>query len=229
MINVNITNKDYSQFSVVRYTPAIKWQENCYLLVFSGGECLIIDPGFACEGIPSFIVSHGYVARKILLTHAHHDHLACAELISSYFSIPCAVDEKDKRILMHAPMYGMRFAGQKVERPQNIEWLTAALRQEMLSEYALKIIRTPGHTPGGICLMLQEAIFTGDTLVRGYTGRTDLPGSDLGEINASITRLLEQDGLSDETDIYPGHGKPWTIREAREWWRKENYSEQKQF
>lgn len=229
MSEVSITIKEYESLSVVKYTPQIEWRENCYLLVYKNKNCLIIDPGFECEEISSFIEEQGYDLKKILLTHAHHDHLASAEYISNYFDIPCLLDHADKRLLMHAPMYGMRFAGKRVVCPHKVMWLNEVMENDLRNHYGIRIIRTPGHTSGGVCYVCENAIFSGDTIVRGYMGRSDLPGSNTGLLHQSIAHLLEKEYLYDNMDLYPGHGKVWTIGEAREWWHNGGCKEQKNF
>lgn len=228
-IDINIIVKDYENFHIVICTPELIWRENCYLLILPNKDCFIIDPGFACETICSYIEAHGYLAKGILLTHAHHDHLASAEFISRHFNIPCILNEADKRILMHAPMYSLRFAQQLIKRPENIVWLSDSFENTLAEEYGIHVFHTPGHTPGGVCFRYRDILFSGDTIVKEYVGRTDLPGSNRAQLDESVNRLLKNHTLSDDMVMYPGHGMAWTMKEARIWWRKGHCQEQKDF
>lgn len=229
MSETSIIAKEYDGFHVVMYTPDLVWRENCYLLCFQDQECFIIDPGFACEDVCSYVESHGYLVKGILLTHAHHDHLASADYISGHFHVPCILHEADKRLLMHAPMYALRFAQETIKRPANIMWLTDAVGDNLAGQYGIHVIHTPGHTPGGVCYICGNVIFSGDTIVKGYVGRTDLPGSNREQLEASVEQLFASQEIPDGMDLYPGHGLAWTISEAREWWRNGMRREQKDF
>ncbi|MBI5699557.1 MBL fold metallo-hydrolase [Candidatus Saganbacteria bacterium] len=159
---------------------------NCYI-VSDDKEALVIDPGFEIEKIAPEIA--GLKVKAIVLTHGHYDHVTEAFGLGA----PIWIGEKDEFMLLHS-------TGKKADRPLK--------DGEMLQGF--KIILTPGHTPGGICLYneKEKVIFTGDTLFAGDHGRTDLPGGSESEILSSLKKLLD---LPPETRVYPGHGRPTTI------------------
>ena len=84
-------------------------------------------------------------------------------------------------------------------------------------DVALKVIETPGHSKGSLCLYADGVLFSGDTLFAGTYGRTDIPGGSDDDIQGSIARLME---LPDDTIVYPGHGRATTISEERELYAK---------
>ena len=84
--------------------------------------------------------------------------------------------------------------------------------------FEVKVLFTPGHTPGGVCLVFDGFIFTGDTLFNQGVGRTDLPGGDGRTLSASIGRLLKE--ADPKARLYSGHGPSWTAAEARPWWER---------
>ena len=83
--------------------------------------------------------------------------------------------------------------------------------------WSIRTIHTPGHTPGSVCYCFDGFVFTGDTLLYQHMGRADTPGGDPEQLVLSIDRLLNE--LSDDTVILPGHGRPWSIAEAKNWWQ----------
>ena len=96
------------------------WKENCYIVQHDSGDLCLIDPGDDAEEIISVVEESQGTPRKILLTHAHHDHVGAAAAVSRRFDIPCELHQADLRLLHHAPMYGLRFANKKIEVPKDI-------------------------------------------------------------------------------------------------------------
>ena len=224
MVDIIIKNYIRENYCVISYSPEIEWQENCYILN-TGKHIFLIDPGFDCEGIVDYLKDSEVTA--ILLTHTHHDHVASANFLSEQFNIPCVADVSDKRLLIHAPMYAMQFAKRSLKCPKNILWLDEDLKEKLFSEFGIYILNTPGHTAGSVCYFYKDIVFSGDTLVKGYTGRTDLPGSDKDEMIKSVDKFFDC-AIDRKTQlIYPGHGETWQISKALEWYKQNSkkYSE----
>lgn len=230
MVDVDIKEFVFDDYKIIRYVPRIEWQENCYLIV-QGMDCVLIDPGYDCENIVDYIQSKKYVVRDILVTHAHHDHIACAEYLCTIFNISCVVHPADKRVLMHAPMYSMRFAKRKIKRVSKVCWLDDDVKNQLKELFDINIIETPGHTSGGICINYKNVLFSGDTIVKGYLGRTDLPGASREILNNSVDKLFGFVNSSNIEIILPGHGDLWNASEAWEWWNSTNieHKEKKTF
>lgn len=208
------------------YVPQIAWQENCYVAAVDG-DCFLVDPGFDCEGVGAFLRERGWHLRCILLTHAHHDHVASVAALQQAFpSVPAYLHPRDRRLLMHAPLYAMRFARRTCERPQDIRWLDETGAQELAEAFGIHVLHTPGHTHGGVCYVCRDACFTGDTLLAGKLGRTDLPEGDRTALEASVQRLLE--AMPAGQTLFPGHHAPWTADEARAWWQDQSISHEEQ-
>lgn len=179
------------------------FEVNCTILKFED-KAWIIDPGNESERIVTKIEKLGATPEKILLTHAHFDHIgAINDLQAKYPSLPVFVGENDIAVLTHRlnqllPDYP------PITRPDNIHPATDA---------GITIIATPGHTPGGVCYYFEEdqLLLSGDTLFAGSIGRTDLPGGDMATLMASLEKLKL---LPPATTVIPGHGPFTTI--ARE-------------
>jgi hydroxyacylglutathione hydrolase len=194
-----------------------KWRQNSYIVMsVSTRETAVIDPGGNAEGIIQYVLEWGGVLKRILLTHAHFDHVAAASQLSAYFGIPCELHKNDVRLLKHAPMYALRFANQAIPAVTVYEVFDG--QGGSSKRPAVKAIHTPGHTQGSTCYLFDEFVFTGDTIMFEHIGRTDLPGGDSTMIGESIDRLLTM--LDDRIRMFPGHGRPWGVHEAKEWWNK---------
>lgn len=204
--------------NVICIVTGEQWKQNTYIVhqIFSSNT-IIIDPGDNAETIINQIQFGGGNVTRILLTHPHHDHVGAAAEISEYFGVKCELHKQDLRLLMHAPMYAQRFANKKIPsipHYQLFEELECQSEGLMVTS-----LHTPGHTKGSVCYLFDSFVFTGDTLLYKHLGRTDIPGSCAEEISGSVSNLLHQ--LNDDTIIFPGHGKPWSVREAKTWWQEE--------
>lgn len=194
-----------------------EWRQNSYIVSHGPSRhAVLIDPGDAAEVIIGQVQERGETVTRILLTHPHHDHVGAAARVSVHFRVPCELHSQDLRLLMHAPMYALRFANKRIlSVPDYRVFETLCSRND---EPAVRSVHTPGHTKGSVCYLFDGFAMTGDTLLCRHIGRTDLPGASAEQIAASIDLLLRE--LADETVIFSGHGKPWTAGEAKAWWQE---------
>ena len=185
---------------------------NCYII--SGddsNEGLLIDPGDDAGLILKELERLGLKLEYILLTHGHPDHCGALtelkEATGARFGIhPADVDMLNNRLIRM--LLGMK--AQKAPAPDLLLEDGNAVR---IPGIELKVLATPGHTPGGICLLGDGCLFTGDSLFNESIGRTDLPGGNSGQLMRSILEVIMS--LPDGTIIYPGHGPASTIGAER--------------
>ena len=185
---------------------------NCYIFGDENGEVVVIDPGAEGERIIAFIEERGYRPRCIINTHCHIDHIRANADVKGKYNIPILVHKEDAPILT---------SPQDAELEEMIGGKPSPPADRLLSEgdeikvgsFNLKVIHTPGHTPGGISLLFDDGVFTGDTLFAGGVGRTDLPGGSWDTLVSSIREKLLV--LPDSLPIYPGHGPSSTIGEEK--------------
>jgi glyoxylase-like metal-dependent hydrolase (beta-lactamase superfamily II) len=208
----------YGDCNITCIVTGEQWKQNTYIVhQISSSNTIIIDPGDNADIIINrILVGDGNVTR-ILLTHPHHDHVGAAAEVSEHFGIECELHKNDLRLLKHAPMYAQRFANKKISSVvcyQLFEELESQSKGPMVTS-----LHTPGHTKGSVCYLFDGFVFTGDTLLYKHIGRTDFPGSCADELSGSVSNLLRQ--LRDDMIIFPGHGKPWSIGEAKAWWQEE--------
>jgi glyoxylase-like metal-dependent hydrolase (beta-lactamase superfamily II) len=161
-----------------------------------------------------FFRTEGLTPEAILLTHGHFDHCWGVERLLSHFPVPVYMHPADEETLRKGPAV---FRGMQSFKKTQYEFSFEPLadgQNLQLSGAALKVLHTPGHTPGGVCYWAAEnsLLLSGDTLFAGSIGRTDLDGGDYDALIHSIQHKLLV--LPGDTDVIPGHGQPTTI--ARE-------------
>ena len=190
-------------------------QENTYILWDESGECIVVDAGNISaredNRLVDFITEQGLNPVMAVNTHGHFDHLAGVEHLRHTYDIPFAMSSKDAYLLEAAPTSARMFGIGEITAPTKIDIDLNTLEELHFGNTTMKIIHTPGHTPGHVSLYNEEmgVVLTGDTLFRESIGRTDLPGGDYSWIMRSILDKLIV--LGDEVKVYPGHGEETTI------------------
>lgn len=186
--------------------------ENCYLMADEKTkEAWIIDPGAEAGRIKSEIQKADVKPVKILLTHAHGDHIAAVDELRDFYQIPVLIHEKDHPLLI-SPEENLSAAFGMPISARPADGFLKAGEKLALGNLNFEVIETPGHTPGGITIYGEKVAFTGDALFAGSIGRYDFPHSDGQTLFRSLKRLLE---LPDDTTVYSGHGPATTIGQER--------------
>lgn len=189
-------------------------QENTYVVYNDKKECCIIDPGcyFASEEqeLKSYIVNNGLQPVYLLNTHCHLDHIFGNRFVSKTFGLELYMHRLDKPVLEYGPV-----SGQMWQLPfDNYDGPLHFLEEGdvvKLGEDELRILFTPGHSPGSISFYNQpeKFIISGDVLFQGSIGRTDLPGGDFETLEESIKTKMYT--LPADVIVYSGHGPSTTI------------------
>lgn len=187
-------------------------QTNCYIIGDrKKGEIAIIDPGGEAKKIIQFLNKNNFTPQFILHTHGHADHTRGDKEILDDFSIPVLLHEKEAEFLQIPIKECTAF--KNLNGKLNISITPYVLLQEgdiiNIGKHTIKVIFTPGHTPGGICFLMNQILFSGDTLFSDGIGRTDFEGGDYNTLIGSITNKLFI--LDEKIKVYPGHGPSTTI------------------
>ncbi|MFQ5574900.1 MAG: MBL fold metallo-hydrolase, partial [Terriglobia bacterium] len=161
---------------------------NCYVLS-SGSKAAVIDPGGDGDAIQGFLSSRGFDLELILLTHGHFDHVGALKFLEAETEAEVYVSSREGFDAGNAHDLA---DGDVIE----------------FGDLSLRVIETPGHTPGGVSISVDDLLFVGDLLFRGSIGRTDLPGGSWEEIARSLKKVRE---FPDSTKVYPGHGPETTV------------------
>lgn len=182
---------------------------NCYI-ISKNKDAIIIDPGSDFEKIKSFIDSNELKPLAIVNTHGHFDHVGAIEDLKSEYNIPLYMHEGDEFLLKNAVEHASMFGIFGI-KSSNIDNYLEDNQLLAFGDIKLKVLHTPGHSPGGVSLYLGEAkaVFTGDTLFKDSVGRTDFPYADFNTLANSIKNKLYV--LDDDVTVYPGHGPSSTI------------------
>lgn len=168
---------------LIKTIPVGQLETNCYVVTNEGTlECVVIDPGDESNTILDYIEDRNLKVSAIMITHGHFDHVGALEALREETGAPVYIHEKDDKFenTMHYD------DGDVVE----------------VAGLSFEIIATPGHTPGGVTIRCEDALFTGDTLFKGSCGRTDLPGGNLPQLMESLAKICRIEG---DYEVYPGH------------------------
>ena len=190
-------------------------QCNCTILADEATrEAVVVNPGAELAKILWVLAHHGLTVRRIVVTHAHIDHIAGAGELRAITGAPVLYNQADLPLvaLMGEQAEWIGVPEPEVRPPDRSP---ADAEHIVVAGVDATVLFTPGHTPGSLCLHLpdEKLLLSGDTLFQGSVGRTDLPGGHHGQILGSIReRLLP---LPDDTLVVPGHGTVTTIGEER--------------
>ena len=187
-------------------------QTNCYLLQ-SDSAALIIDPGDEPERILRFLDDIAVKPSKIIATHTHFDHVLGVNVIRAGLNIPFLIHRDDLAMLESMQSRVREFMGFGVPPPPKVDQFLADGESITVGQDRVKVIHTPGHSPGSISLAGRGYVLTGDALFNQSIGRTNLPGGDFDTLVRSITERLFS--LNDDTIVYPGHGPETSIGDEK--------------
>ncbi len=178
---------------------------NCYVLWDEASKkSAVIDPGGNPEIILGFLKEHGLECETILLTHAHDDHTK---------GVYGVMEGTGARVCMNRGDVGLtvRRTGLCFQEPEDTVFIGEG-DEIPVGALTVRVLETPGHTPGGLCFLCEDALFSGDTLFRGSTGRADLGG----DFDTELRSLKKLAALEGDYRVFPGHADPTTLQAERE-------------
>ena len=189
----------------IRCLPVGWLKANCYVVSDEeSGKCAVIDPGGNPEIILDYLEKNDLRCEVILLTHAHDDHTG---------GVYGVMEATGAKVCMHRGDVGLtvRRTGLCFQEPPDAVFIGEG-DEIAVGALRFRVLETPGHTPGGLCFVCGDALFSGDTLFRGSTGRADLGG----DFDTELRSLRKLAALKGDFDVYPGHADPTTLQHERD-------------
>ena len=190
-------------------------EENCYLFAAAvTGRCAVVDPGAESGCIFAAIERRGLTPERILLTHGHVDHIAHCGHVEERYGLGVWIHAADLSYLERPQWPELEAFLQARPCPKPAGWLDEGV-EVAVAGLVLRVLHTPGHTPGGICLIDEASreILVGDTIFHRGVGRTDLPGGDGPTLARSIREKLFP--LGGDYRLLPGHGPETSLDDER--------------
>ncbi|MCK8827563.1 MBL fold metallo-hydrolase [Natroniella acetigena] len=189
---------------------------NCYIVADEETkEAVVIDPGAEGDRILEVVNTNDLQVKYVINTHGHSDHIGANLDIIEATDAELLIHQDDVEFLQN-PDLNLSFfigqAGKELESPSANRLLQEGERIEV-GNLTFEVLHTPGHTPGSICLRLDDNLFSGDTLFAMGIGRVDLPQGSHQALKRSLTKIL---AIEDDLKLYPGHGPSSTLEEAKE-------------
>jgi hydroxyacylglutathione hydrolase len=182
---------------------------NCYILgCEETKEAVVVDPGDEAEKILVTLAQDKLTVKYIINTHGHFDHVGANKDLKDATGAQLMIHADDEPMLSELSLHAAAF-GLSVENSPVADITLSDNDEIKFGNITLKVIHTPGHSLGGICLLTDKVLIAGDTLFAGSIGRTDLPGGDYDTLISSIkTKLLV---LDEDIIVYTGHGPETSI------------------
>ena len=178
------------------------YQTNTYLVSKEGSKtCVVIDPGYEADTIMNRAALLGLQIEAILLTHGHFDHVGAVRQIAA--DTDCRVFIREEELSL---------PGFLTSGPLYYTDLYSDEGTVQIADLLFKVLPTPGHTPGSVCLIAEDALFSGDTLFAGSMGRCDFPGSSIFDMRKSLKKLCN---LAGDYRVFPGHAEATTLAHER--------------
>ncbi len=191
---------------IVKTIIAGVYDENCYIAMDEKTkEAVIMDPGGSFDKIVDAIEKMEAKPKFILLTHGHFDHVGAVSELKEKYNIKSFISEDDEKMIeKKESAFGPLSKADGYIHDNDVF---------KIGNIEIKAIKTPGHTPGGMCFLIENSLFSGDTLFRESIGRSDFPGGNFNQLVDGIkTKLMI---LPDDIVVYPGHNASSTIGHER--------------
>ena len=185
-----------------------RWKQNCYI-VSKDEDAIVIDPGSQADDLIQLIDSKSCRIHGIINTHGHFDHIGAVAPLQEKYQAPFYLHGADERMMQRANLFRMVFEAKDPVKIPTITKDIASLPKEFeVGPFKIGWIAVPGHTEGSVVLLIESMLFSGDTLMKGKIGRTDLPGGKREQLLTSVKNLMSLPG---DTVVYGGHGPATTI------------------
>lgn len=190
---------------LIKTLPLGMIEANCYIVADENTlECAIIDPGDESNTVMDYLERNRLKAKYIFVTHGHFDHTMAVNAMHTQTGAAVCMNRLDANATIQNAQF--RFTP-----PEDTVWYKQG-DTFTVGGLTFEILETPGHSPGSVTILCEDALFTGDTLFKDSCGRTDLPGGDMPTLLKSLKKLHDLPG---DYEVYPGHMDPTTLDRER--------------
>jgi hydroxyacylglutathione hydrolase len=189
--------------SVIKITTR-RIMQNGYLVFDNNKNAIILDPGFDAVRYLEELRNHDLKLEAVLATHAHFDHIAAVDQLIKSLSVGFYLHRDELEILRRAKLYAnFLSSGEQITTPKPSNFLDGDCGKLNFGGFSIDWLKCPGHTPGGVCFIVENNIFTGDLILPKDHFSQRLPGADKANLSISLARLSE---LDHSLTAHPGHG-----------------------
>lgn len=186
---------------------------NNYLLIDEiSKEAVLIDCTEKNDKIDEVLEEYGAKLKYVLITHGHFDHVLGINDFKKMYDCEILINHGDEVVLQHIDQFMAGFGFKKTE-VQKVDGFINDQQVLAFGGIEIKVIHTPGHSPGSVCYLIEDKLFSGDTIFKECVGRTDLFGGNFNELKKSIEEKVFT--LDENIKIYPGHGDSTTVRNEK--------------
>lgn len=188
------------------------FQVNCYIIYDSIlKKAIIIDPGEQAQKVIDKIDDLDLKPELLINTHGHFDHIFSDDIIRNKYNIPLAIFKYDTEMLLDENLNFSKYMDKSITIKQaDIIFDKDEIKETSFCKY--RVLHTPGHSKGSICILIDNILFSGDTVFKNSIGRTDLIGGVYNELIQSLDKIKK---LPEDILIYPGHGHLTTLKDEK--------------
>ncbi len=185
---------------------------NTYI-IYVGDTGFIVDPGVRLTDITSALKRLGLTdTRFVIATHGHFDHIFYAGRLCRLLGVGFYMHELDVDLISRHRGIAELYYGDIYEEPGDVMHVHDGMTVKLVKGFKVRVIHTPGHTQGSLCILTDKFLITGDTLFKGTVGRTDFPESSASKMRSSLKKLVELPG---DLVVLPGHGDLTTLNSEK--------------
>jgi hydroxyacylglutathione hydrolase len=193
-----------------------KFRQNCYLAIHQATKrAVVIDPGGDADAVAAVIEEETNGLDAILLTHGHFDHIGGVDFLASRFKLRARAHFGDRVLIRQASIYASRLARQRMRPPTLIDYFES-MEHMVLAGEVWRAHFAPGHTKGSVCFETRGLLFVGDAFFFKSIPPASYPESDDQQIQNAVSSVLS--AADSASVIFSGHGRPWSVADARAWW-----------
>ena len=201
---------------IIKIPPMGMFAANCYIVISETGNAVVIDAPDSADNIIAEAEKNGASIKKILITHGHCDHIDALAELAEKTGAEVFIHTLDAPKLTDPQMNLSNYFSDVLEKPaDHYDKAVTVSDGDVITqdELSFKVLHTPGHTSGCVCYIIDDVMFSGDTLFRGSIGRTDMPDGNYSVLSKSLAMLTE---IEEDYRVLSGHGEETSLEREKQ-------------